>query len=174
MVKIEGKLEFDMPRPGRLWAQLKTRVRRPWQAAARGGGSASSGVAPRDAGWAELLTSNGQTRMGRGHLMIWPTDSPHPGLGERDRDDSGPARVGTDSGLPVGGDAPHLRGELRSFTVDAGPPVRGDTLVVRPENETDMYSVVVERYDGARGQNVVHLDWPDERLPAALRELGGD
>ena len=58
--------------------------------------------------------------------------------------------------------------------MDAGPPVRGDSLAVRPENESDMYPVVVQAYDGTSGQHVVHLDWPDEQLPAALRELGGN
>lgn len=175
MARIEAKLEFDMSGPRRLLGRLKA-LARPQRGVdpKDGKGSASAYIAPRDAGWAELMTADGLTRMGRGHLLIWPTDSTRPALGEAAQETSGPAKVEKDAGLAVGGDAPHLRGELRSFTVDAGPPVRGDSLVVRPENESGMYPVVVQSYDSTRGQHVVQLDWPDEHLPAALRELGGD
>ncbi|MCK9487716.1 MAG: hypothetical protein M0R73_13665 [Dehalococcoidia bacterium] len=171
------KRESGMPSLGGLVERLRALVRPGRPSAAASGkarGSASLGVAPRDAGWAELVTADGQTRMGRGLLLIWPTDSTRPSLGDKSSAGAAPARVGKDSALAVGDRAPHLRGELRSFRVDAGPPVRGDSLAVRPENETGMYPVVVQSFDDRDGQPVVHLDWSDERLPAAIRELGGE
>ena len=167
MAKIEARLEFDMPRPGRWIDRLKGWVRPRRCAAATSEGGDPVTIAPRDAGWAELFTADGRTRMGRGHLMIWPGHQHGEPAGD------GPARVVKDAAMPLGGDAPPLRGELRSFTIDAGPPVPGDSLAVRPENESQMYPVVVHSFDD-QGQQVVSLDWPDEQLPAALRELGGN
>ena len=158
--------KIEIPAPGRLVARLRT-MGRPWRPAAKATpGSDEPRIAPRDAGWAELLTADGRTRMGRGHLMIWASDPRRHG--------GGPADVDKDAGVALGGAAPPLRGELRSFTVDAGPPVPGDSLVVRPEREGESYPVAVSAYEAKQdGHHVVHLDWPDAELPASLRELGG-
>ena len=166
LARFEARVALEIPSPGRLFRRLKSIVSPRRRAVAAEAGDPTT-IAPRDAGWAELFTADGATRMGRGHLMIWP------GHHHDEASDDGPPRVAKDAGLPLGGDAPPLRGELRSFVVDAGPPVPGDSLAVRPENESQLYPVLVQSYD-TQGQPVVRLDWPDEQLPAALRELGGN
>lgn len=169
MPRIRAKIEFETPHPSRLLRRVRALMRPRRRALATDGGwdePNEARIAPRNAGWAELFTADGATRMGRGHLLIWPAE-PGPGEGE------GVAEVDKDSGLALGGGAPPLRGQLRSFTVDAGPPVPGDSLAVRPENETQLYPVVVKSFEAGDGE-IVELDWPDEQLPAALSELGGN
>ncbi|MEX1021600.1 MAG: hypothetical protein WD058_00500 [Dehalococcoidia bacterium] len=165
MPKRESTLE-------RLTGPIRRLLRPDRKGRAAGNGSEEPSVAARDGGWAELLSSDGHTRYGRGHLMIWPAE-PQSGHG-----DSSPASQVRDEAVqPTGEGAPNLRGELRSFVPDAAQaPAPGDRLSIRPERgESEMYSVVVRAYTPASngGGGVVALDWPDDELPASLRELGG-
>lgn len=149
---------------------LATEAAGGWGRAPENEQDASTAIAPRDGGWAELMTADGRTRMGRGHLMLWPA---RPAT-DVDDGESGPAMVDKDAGMALGGDAPPLAAELRSFAIDAGPPIAGDSLAVRPESEFDLYPVTVRAFDRKGDHPVVYLDWPDEELPASLRELGGN
>ena len=125
-------------------------------------------VAPRDAGWVELWDTGGDRRYGRGHLMLWPSE-PSP-ASEAKAD----AEVAKDAAQPLGADAANLRAELRGFTFDGGPPTVGDDLVIRPEQEQDSYAVTVLEVDSTEEKSGrITLDWPDDRLPASLAELGG-
>lgn len=124
-------------------------------------------IAPRDAGWAELWTADGSTRLGRGHLMIW-ADAAHIGTAVTD------SGVHESSAQPLGEDAPDLMAELRSYTAEGMLPEVGARLLVAPEQSPERYTVVVKEAiaeDGDKG--VIALDWPDNELPAALAELGG-
>lgn len=128
-------------------------------------------VAPRDAGWVELWSTDGERRYGRGHLMLWPAE-PIP------VDNASNGRVTTevakDAAQPVGEDGPNLRAELRGFTFDGDPPEVGASLMVRPEKEQDSYAVVVMEVDSTEEKSGrIALDWPNDELPAALSELGG-
>ena len=130
--------------------------------------AADEAVATRDAGWVELWSIDGDRRYGRGHLMLWP--------GEPSTDASA-ASAGTevheDSAQPVDDSGPNLRAELRGFTFDGEPPAVGDALAIRPEKEQDSYRVCVLEVEHAEPNGRIALDWPDDRLPAALAELGG-
>lgn len=125
-------------------------------------------VAPRDGGWAELWSTEGDRRYGRGHLMLWPAEPTAATNG-----DEADADVAKDAALPLGDGGPNLRAELRSFTFDGEPPTSGASLMVRPEKEQDSYAVRVSEVEVAEPNGVVTLDWPDDRLPASLSELGG-
>lgn len=122
-------------------------------------------VATRDAGWVELWSTDGSRRYGRGHLMLWSADL--------STDVSGGSQVETDAAQPVDENGPNLRAELRGFTFDGDPPSPGDSLLVRPAKEQDSYAVRVVEVDDAEPNGRVGLDWPDDRLPASLSELGG-
>lgn len=126
-------------------------------------------VAPRDAGWVELWSSDGDRRYGRGHLMLWPAEPTAAANG-----DEADADIAKDAAQPLGEDGgPNLRAEMRSFTFDGEPPAAGDSLMVRPEKEQDSYRVVVTDVEVSEPNGVVVLDWPDDRLPSSLSELGG-
>jgi hypothetical protein len=45
--------------------------------------------------------------------------------------------------------------------------------MVRPEKEQDSYAVRVTDVETEEPNGRVGIDWPDDRLPAALSELGG-
>lgn len=128
-----------------------------------------SSIAPRDAGWAELVSRDASVRYGRGHLMIWP--------GVRvEASANGPTRIDADAAFPVGENAPGLRGELRSFTADGDPvPVSGGPFSVRPEQEGGTAYPVVLSGPLELGTNaVLALRWMDGHLPSALSEVGGE
>lgn len=112
-----------------------------------GEGTGQLDVAPRDAAWVELVSADTKTRYGRGHLYLW--------------------HVKTEDDL--------MRAELRSFAPHEGgeAPAKGDCLAVRPEQEMELYPVVVAEY-GPGSENIVALIWPDTELPASLREVGGN
>ncbi|MCK9496096.1 MAG: hypothetical protein M0R75_11465 [Dehalococcoidia bacterium] len=122
-------------------------------------------VAPRDGGWVELWSTDGERRYGRGHLMLWPAETATGG--------SAVAELDKDAAQPVGEGAPNLRAELRGFTFDGNPPDIGADLMVRPEKEQDSYAVRVTDVETEEPNGRVGIDWPDDRLPAALSELGG-
>lgn len=123
-------------------------------------------AAARDGGWAELWSTDGEHHYGRGHLMLW---SAEPAAGET----AGNVEVHQDAAQPVGEGGPNLRAELRGFTFDGDPPGIGAKLLVRPEKEQESYSVCVLDIEHDEPNGRVSLDWPDERLPASLSELGG-
>ena len=129
--------------------------------------SADEAVATRDAGWVELWSTDGDRRYGRGHLMLWP------GGPDSDSAVSHGTEVREDAAQPVDEGGPSLRAELRGFTFDGDPPTVGDSLLIRPEKEQDSYSVLVLEVEHAEPNGRIALDWPDDRLPAALAELGG-
>jgi len=124
-------------------------------------------VAPRDAGWAELWTPDGERRVGRGHLMLWATDPVHSGHAT--------GTVSEDATQATGQTIADLRAELRSFTPDGDMPGTGDELMVVPEHDGERYPVSIEEVieGGEHEKATLELDWPDDRLPAALAELGG-
>jgi hypothetical protein len=130
--------------------------------------SEDEAVATRDAGWVELWSTDGDRRYGRGHLMLWPAEP----ASDASTLASGTA-VHEDSAQPVDDSGPSLHAELRGFTFDGEPPAVGDSLTVRPEKEQDSYSVCVIEVEHAEPNGRIALDWPDDRLPAALAELGG-
>jgi hypothetical protein len=123
-------------------------------------------VAARDAGWVELWSADGERHYGRGHLMLW---SAEPAEGET----AGNVEVDNDAAQPVGEGGPNLRAELRGFTFDGDPPGIGAALLVRPETEQESYSVCVLGIEHEEPNGRISLDWPDDRLPASLSELGG-
>lgn len=125
-------------------------------------------VATRDAGWVELWSADGDRRYGRGHLMVWPGE-PSPDASAA----SGGTEVHEDSAQPVDESGPALRAELRGFTFDGAPPTVGDSLLIRPEKEQASYTVCVLEVEHAEPNGRIALDWPDDRLPASLEELGG-
>lgn len=132
--------------------------------------SEAEAFAPRDGGWVELWSTDGDRRYGRGHLMLWPAEAtPPPG------DEVAPTEgVDQDAAQPVGEGGPNLRAELRGFTFDGPPPDVGSDLMVRPEKEQDSYMVRVMEVDSDEPKSGrVGLDWPDDRLPSSLSELGG-
>jgi len=137
------------------WRQAVRTAIRPTMTAWAVGGSETdestdrSHIAPRDAGWVELLSADGEIKYGRGHLMLWLE----------------PPDQRTDS---------RMRAELHSFTAEE--ELREDApLVVAPENETDRYPVTFHSLDAIEHEHggLVNLYWDDETLPASLRELGG-
>lgn len=130
--------------------------------------SEGEAVATRDAGWAELWSADGDRRYGRGHLMIWPG-----GPSADASSTSAGTEVHEDSAQPVDDSGPSLHAELRGFTFDGEPPAVGDALTIRPEKEQDSYAVSVLEVEHAEPNGRIALDWPDDRLPAALAELGG-
>jgi hypothetical protein len=105
-------------------------------------------IAPQDAGWADLVSHDGLTKYGRGHLMIWPE----------------PPNRATDN---------RLRAELQSFVVEAEPPIHTG-LAVRPEKDPDTYPATSRSFEVMEHGAVVGLFWDDDELPASLRELGGN
>jgi len=113
-------------------------------------GTGQPDIAPQDAGWVELLSVDTQTRYGRGHLFIWQVQK---------EDDP-------------------MMAELRSFTPDADDapePATHDRLAIRPEQEMEMYPVIVTGYAPVEDEAaIVGLIWPDIEMPASLRELGGE
>ncbi len=123
-------------------------------------------VAARDGGWVELWSTDGERHYGRGHLMLW---SAEPAVGEP----VGNVEVDEDAAQPVGEGGPNLRAELRGFTFDGDPPEVGAALLVRPEKEQESYSVSVREVEHDEPNGRIGLDWPDDRLPASLSELGG-
>ncbi|MGE3960573.1 MAG: hypothetical protein AB7F65_02690 [Dehalococcoidia bacterium] len=126
-------------------------------------------VAPRDGGWVELWDVDRGRRLGRGHLMLWPSE-PTPATNGGTVE----AEVAKDAVQPVGEDGPNLRAEIRGFAFEGDPPAVGDALSVRPEQEQDYYAVTVTSVEsGEERGGLVSLDWPDDRLPASLSELGG-
>lgn len=139
-----------------------------WRPAIAAHAFAEEPVAPRDAGWVELWSSDGDRRYGRGHLMLWPAEPVAATNG-----DAADADVAKDAAQPVGEGGPNLRAELRSFTFDGEPPAVGDSLSVRPEKEQDSYNVLITEVEASEPNGRVALDWPDDRLPSALSELGG-
>jgi hypothetical protein len=124
-------------------------------------------IAPRDAGWAELWSIDGAHRIGRGHLMVWALDAAHAGKAG--------GVVGEDAAQAMGSSVADLRAELRSFTPEGEMPAAGDAVVVVPEHDGERYPVTIEEVieGGEHGKAMLELDWPDDRLPAALAELGG-
>lgn len=109
-------------------------------------GTGQPDIAPRDAGWVELVSADMSTRYGRGHLYLWQIEQ-------------------TDQ---------LQRAELRSFVKDVTEPAPNDRLAVRPELEQEVYPVIVTAYDPGSEESIVGLVWPDTELPAALREVGGE
>lgn len=107
------------------------------------------GNASQDAGWARLSSTDGSLDMGRGRLRIW-FEAP-----------------GTEGGV--------RHAQLSSYQPGAIEPRRGDTVSICPENEAETYIASVMEYNPVpSGESVVVLDWPNDELPASLRELGGD
>ena len=132
----------------------------------------SERVASRDAGWAELLSADGHTRLGRGHLMVWAAEA---GVVADPAAPASDASVEEDAVQPLGDSAPDLHAELRSFAPESDLPSVGLDCLVAPEGEEGRYSVIVREVNaGEPGEkSVIALDWPDDELPATLRELGG-
>ena len=105
--------------------------------------------ASQDAGWARLSSPDGTVDMGRGRLRIW-FEAP-----------------GTPQGV--------RHAQIGSYQPGAVEARRGDTVAVCPEGEAEMYIATITEYNPVPdGGSVVVLDWPDDELPASLRELGGD
>jgi len=105
--------------------------------------------AAQDAGWVRLHSPDQSLDLGRGRLMIWyePPGSPH---GTR-------------------------HAEIGSYTLGAIEPRRGDAVTVVPETEAESYvATIVEYQPTPTGDGVLILDWPNDELPASLRELGGN
>lgn len=127
-------------------------------------------VAARDGGWVELWTPDGQRRFGRGHLMLWPEES---GASTDAAADESPEAKPVPEEGHTAEPGQTLRAELRGFTFDGSPPPVGADLLVRPDKEQDAYAVRVTDVEVAEPNGVVCLDWPDDRLPASLSELGG-
>jgi len=125
-------------------------------------------VATRDAGWAELWSGDGKTRLGRGHLIIW-ADANHIGDAVVD------AHVDKDAAQAVGEDSADLRAELRSFTEEAGMPSIGEQFLIVPEHDSQRYPVAITQVTPGAGdeKGVIAMDWPDDQLPGVLSELGG-
>lgn len=124
-------------------------------------------TATRDAGWAELWSKDGESCLGRGHLILW-ADANHIGKVVD-------APVESDSAQSVGDDAADLRAELRSFTPGGEMPAAGESYLVIPEHDAQRYAVdLTEVIEGdGHGKAVLELDWPDDQLPTVLSELGG-
>jgi len=123
---------------------------------------------PRDAGWAELWSEEGDVRIGRGHLVLWTDPSVvHAAVADAD--------VHVDAAQPVGWSAGNLRAELRTFTPDTDMPGAGIACLVIPEGDQERHPVqlvdVIENDEG--GKATLEIDWPDGELPASLTELGG-
>jgi len=105
--------------------------------------------ASQDAGWAQLSSPDGTRDLGRGRLRVW-YEAPGSANGVR-------------------------HAQLSSYTPGTTEPHRGDTVAIAPESESERYIAKVMEYDPtASGESVVVLDWPDDELPASLRELGGE
>jgi hypothetical protein len=105
--------------------------------------------AAQDAGWAKLTSPDGKLDLGRGRLMVW-YEAP-----------------GSKDGI--------RHAQLSSFTPGAIEPRRGDSVAVLPESEQESYAATITEYNPVpSGESVVVLDWPNDELPASLRELGGE
>lgn len=105
--------------------------------------------ASQDAGWAQLSSPDGKRDLGRGRLRVW-YEAPGSANGVR-------------------------HAQLSSYTPGTTEPHRGGTVAIAPESESERYIAKVTEYDPtASGESVVVLDWPDDELPASLRELGGE
>lgn len=131
------------------------------------GGEAAEATAPRDAGWAELWSKDGESCLGRGHLILW-ADANHIGKVVD-------APVDSDSVQPVGESVADLRAEMRSFTPEKEMPGAGESYLVIPEHDAQRYPVDVTEVSGedGNGKAILALDWPDDQLPTVLSELGG-
>lgn len=105
--------------------------------------------ASQDAGWAQVSSPDGQRDLGRGRLRVW-YEAPGSVNGVR-------------------------HAQLSSYTPGTTEPHRGDTVAIAPELESERYIAKVMEYaPSVSGESVVVLDWPDDELPASLRELGGE
>lgn len=105
--------------------------------------------AAQDAGWAHMYSPDGQVDLGRGRLRMW-FEAP-----------------GSKNGV--------RHAQLSSYTPGSVEPRRGDTVAVRPETESEQYIATITEYTAVpEGESVVVLDWPNNEMPASLRELGGE
>ncbi len=105
--------------------------------------------ASQDAGWAKLSNPEGTVDLGRGRLRVW-FEAP-----------------GSKDGV--------RHAQLSSFTPGPTEPRRGDTVAISPEKDSEKYIATVTEYDPVpAGESVVVLDWPNDELPASLRERGGE
>ena len=65
--------------------------------------------------------------------------------------------------------------QLSSYTPGSVEPRRGDMVAVRSETESEQYIATITEYTAVpEGGGVVVLDWPNNEMPASLRELGGE
>ncbi len=105
--------------------------------------------ASQDAGWAKLTNPDGTVDLGRGRLRVW-FEAPGSKHGVR-------------------------HAQLSSFTPGPTEPRRGETVAICPEKDSEKYIATITEYDPMpAGEGVVVLDWPNDELPASLRELGGE
>ena len=105
--------------------------------------------ASQDAGWAKLSSPDGTVDLGRGRLRVW-FEAPGSKHGVR-------------------------HAQLSSFTPGPTEPRRGETVAICPEKDSEKYIATITEYDAVpSGESVVVLDWPNDELPASLRELGGE
>lgn len=104
--------------------------------------------ASQTAGWAKVTSPDGSLDLGRGRLRVW-FEAP-----------------GSKDGV--------RHAQLSSYTPGAIEPRRGDTVAIVPEGESESYIAKITEYDPVpSGESVIILDWPNDELPASLRELGG-
>jgi hypothetical protein len=105
--------------------------------------------ASQDGGWVKMSSPDGRLDLGRGRLRLWFEAPGSPG-GVR-------------------------HAQISSYTPGAIEPRRGDTVAILPENESEQYIASITEYNPVpSGDSVVILDWPNDEMPASLRELGGD
>ncbi len=105
--------------------------------------------ASQDAGWARLSSPDGRVDLGRGRLHVW-YEAPGSANGVR-------------------------HAQVKSYTPGPTEVHRGDTIAISPEAESEQYLAKVMEYQPVQsGESVLVLDWPDDELPASLRELGGE
>lgn len=105
--------------------------------------------AAQDAGWARLTSQDGTLDLGRGRLSVW-YEPPGSANGVR-------------------------HAQLSSYTPGAIEARRGDMVSVVPEAEAEGYVAKITEYQPVPGGGgVIVLDWPNDELPASLRELGGE
>lgn len=101
------------------------------------------------AGWAKVSSPDGRLDLGRGRLRLW-FEAP-----------------GSKDGV--------RHAQLSSYSPGAIEPRRGDTVAICPEGESETYIATITEYEPLPGgEGVVILDWPNDELPASLRELGGE
>jgi hypothetical protein len=100
-----------------------------------------------DAGWAQLLDTEGQAPRGRGRLML-------------SSEAAGPDGART------------FEANVESFVPGEAPITPGDRLLLLIEMSNEQYPVTVRSIDP--GGTAVALSWGADELPATLRELGGN